>query len=319
MITRSDFKPLWYLRNRHVQTLAANLIHPSQPDVTCETIALPDGDTLDLAHGSAHGSSRVLILHGLEGSLSSAYAQRLLNLLNKQGIPATFMFFRGCNGKSNASIRSYHSGETDDLRAVIKHLKNNGMKHIALVGYSLGGNVTLKYMGEQATDECIVCATAISVPLLLDVCARRMNEGFSRIYQHQLLNRLKQKVRQKRARLIEAGYKTDPDSLNNFVEFDNAFTAPVHGYDNARHYYASCSSRQFLKGIDKPTLIIHSEDDPFMTPEVIPQALELSDSITLELSTHGGHVGFISGEFLKPEYWLERRILQHIHQQSVFT
>jgi hypothetical protein len=316
MIAKSDFSPLWYLRNRHLQTLAANLVHPPEPDVTYETLALPDGDTLDLAHGATHGTSCVLILHGLEGSLRSAYAQRLMNALHKQHISAKFMFFRGCNGKPNNSIRSYHSGETSDLRAVIQHLKNAGMKHIALVGYSLGGNVTLKYMGEQATDESVVCAAAISVPLLLDVCARRMNKGFSRVYQQELMNRLKQKVRQKKSLLMEAGYLTDPDLLKNFVDFDNAFTAPVHGYEDAGHYYHSCSSRQFLKGIDKPTLIIHSRDDPFMTPEVIPQASELSDSIRLELSSHGGHVGFISGGFIKPEYWLEKRILQFIQQHT---
>ena len=174
-------------------------------------------------------------------------------------------------------------------------------------------------MGEQSTDKSIVCAAAVSVPLLLDVCARQMNKGFSRVYQHELINRLRQKVHQKRSLLIDAGYMTDPDSMQNFIDFDNAFTAPIHGFKDAAHYYHRCSSRQFLKSINKPTLIIHSRDDPFMTPDVIPSASELSDSIRLELSSHGGHVGFISGRLFKPEYWLEKRILQFIQQHTGFN
>ena len=312
MIQKSAFKPLWYLKNPHLQTLLANLIHPPLPDVSYETVHLPDGDSLDIARGSARGKQTVLILHGLEGSLRSAYAQRMMNRLNQLQIPAVFMFFRGCNGKPNQALRSYHSGETDDLRCVIEHLKQTGSQRIALVGYSLGGNVTLKYMGEAPTDEAVVCASATSVPLLLDVCAARMNRGFSRIYQHDLMRRLKNKVLQKQPLLVAAGINQDPLTLETFVEFDDAFTALAHGFDNAQDYYQRCSSRQFLKGIDKPTLIIHSKDDPFMTPDVIPRADELSDQVTLELSEHGGHVGFIGGRFLRPQYWLEDRIIDFI-------
>lgn len=315
MITKSCFNPSWYLRNNHVQTILANITHPPVPDVSLESIELPDGDTLQLARGRSTGPDTVLILHGLEGSLKSAYAQRMMNSLNEQGIPAVFMFFRGCDGKPNRKIRSYHSGDTGDLAAVIKHLKNTGSRRIALVGYSLGGNVTLKYMGEKPTDEAIVCATAVSVPLLLDICAQRMNQGFSRIYQHSLLKRLKNKVRQKEKLLKEAGYATDLTPITNFVQFDDHFTAPVHGFDSAKHYYKTCSSRQFLKTIRKPTLIIHAQDDPFMTRDVIPGIDELSDTVELELSRHGGHVGFIEGlKLLKPRYWLEQRILAYIMQ-----
>ncbi len=312
MIINSDFKPAWYLKNPHLQTLVANLFRPTFPEVSYQTVQLSDGDSLQLAWGTARGPSCTLILHGLEGSLHSAYAQRLMNALNQADIPAVFMFFRGCNAKPNNKIRSYHSGETGDLREVIQHLKLQGIKNVALVGYSLGGNVTLKYMGESETDDAITSATAISVPLLLDVCAKRMDQGFSRIYQHTLLQRLKRKVLQKKSILHEAGYTTDPTTIENFVEFDNHFTAPIHGFDNANHYYQSCSSRQFLKGIIKPTLIIHARDDPFMTEAVLPDKGELSDNVTIELSKHGGHVGFIGGGWLKPEYWLDQRIVSFV-------
>lgn len=312
MIIKSHFSPPWYLRNPHIQTLAANLIHPDHPEVSHETLTLPDGDSLDLAHGTARGEDCVLILHGLEGSLKSAYAQRLMNALNQHEIPAVFMYFRGCNGKPNTRVHSYHSGETGDLKSVIDHLKKSGKKRFALVGYSLGGNVTLKYLGEQQVDDAIVCATAISVPMLLDVCAARMNQGFSRLYQYGLMRRLKLKVTQKQALLSAAGLTTRPEPLKTFVEFDDAFTAPANGFDSAHQYYQSCSSRQFLKNIGKPTLIIHSEDDPFMKPEVIPEEQELSGSVTLELSDHGGHVGFISTFPAKSGGWLEHRILEFI-------
>ncbi len=315
MIRQSSFKPPWYLASPHLQTILANIIKPSFPQVSYETVQLADGDSLQLARGTARGSDTILILHGLEGSLRSAYAQRLLNALNRAALPAAFMFFRGCDGHPNKQLRSYHSGETDDLRQVIQHLKRSGSERILLVGYSLGGNVTLKYLGEDDADDAVIAAVAISVPLLLDVCAERMDRGFSRIYQHTLLRRLKNKLRQKEQLLVAHGFSTELDSIKNFVQFDDRFTAPVHGFDDAMHYYRSCSSRQFLKNIQTPTLVIQAGDDPFMTSAVLPEELEISDAVTVELSAHGGHVGFIAGGALTPHYWLEPRILSFIQQQ----
>lgn len=316
MITSGNFKPAWYLRNPHLQTILANINKPSFPSVSYETVTLEDGDSLQLARGTASGSDTVLMLHGLEGSLESAYASRLVNYLNKANIPVAFMFFRSCHGKPNIKSRSYHSGETDDLRSVIAYLKQQGTERIALVGYSLGGNVTLKYMGEGEVDDAIVCATAVSVPMLLDLCARRMDQGFSRIYQRSLLKRLLHKLDQKKLILKREGY--DPElKVKNFVEFDDAFTAPIHGFHSAGDYYQKSSSRQFLGGINKPTLILHARDDPFMTPEVIPGPEELSEQVTLELSQHGGHVGFIERGFLRPQNWLEPRIYQWLQLQFI--
>ena len=313
MIIDSDFRPPWYLRNPHLQTLLANLVRPPYPEVRRERFVLSDGDHLTLAHGTATGPERVLILHGLEGSLHSSYARRILNHCNEHRIPATLMHFRGCDGAVNARARSYHSGDTGDLIEVIAYLKQQGSKSLALLGYSLGGNVTLKYMGEGQADAGIVCAAAVSVPLNLDVCAARMDRGFSRIYQYELLKRLRQKVTQKRQLLATAGF--DPAApARNFVEFDDAFTAPLHGFDNSLDYYRRCSSRQFLQAIDKPTLILHARDDPFMTEEVIPAEHELSACVTLELAHQGGHVGFIQQGILRQSNWLEPRIHRWLKQ-----
>lgn len=309
MITSGSFKPAWYLRNPHLQTILANINKPPYPSVSYESVALEDGDHLQLARGNASGPNSVLMLHGLEGSLNSAYARRLVNYLNKINIPVAFMYFRSCDGKPNSKPRSYHSGETGDLRSVINYLKQQGTQKIALVGYSLGANVTLKYMGEGNVDEAVACATAVSVPMLLDICARRMDQGFSRIYQRSLLKRLLHKVQQKKHMLERAGYNPSL-KVKNFVAFDDAFTAPIHGFESAADYYQKCSSRQFLSGIRKPTLILHAEDDPFMTRDVIPGPEELSEQVTLELSRHGGHVGFIQRGIVNPQNWLEPRIHQ---------
>ncbi len=314
MISECSFTPPWYLRNPHLQTILANIVHPPTPKVRLETIYLSDGDQLQLAHGSARGRHAVLILHGLEGSLRSSYAQRLLHALNRAQIPAVFMYFRGCDGQPNQKLRSYHSGETGDLREVIHHLRQQGVERLALVGYSLGGNVTLKYLGEDAIDDSVSCAIAVSVPMLLDECARRMNLGFSRLYQRVLLNRLKEKVQQKKHMLANAGYPTETSQINTFEHFDDIYTAPLHGFDSAQHYYRSCSSRQFLGRISTPTLIIQSLDDPFMTDAVIPTDEELSAQVALELADFGGHVGFLGGGKLLPQFWLESRILKQVRQ-----
>ncbi len=319
MIIDSDFSPPPWLENPHAQTLLANLIHPPTPQVSREILELDDGDELELAHGTAQGSDRVLILHGLEGSLRSPYAARIVNALNAAGIPVSFLFYRGCNGRPNRLARSYHSGETGDLRQVIAHLKRQGAKRLALIGYSLGGNVTLKYLGEAPPDTAIHCAAAVSTPLLLDICARRMQQGFSRIYQKELLARLKRKLAAKRQLLRQQGFDIELAALRSFVDFDDAYTAPVHGFDKAERYYRICSARQYLHAIDRPTLILQARDDPFMTPAVLPAEDELSPAIRFELADRGGHVGFIGGRGplrLRPYFWLEPKLVDWLREQN---
>ena len=315
-IKESEFFPLFYLRNRHLQTILANIVHPSFPAVTKQRLELEDGDFIDLLWSETRAPQTLLILHGLEGSIHSAYAKRILNYCNQQQIAAVLMHFRGCGGEPNRLLRSYHSGETGDLRRVIEHLKSGGISDIALLGYSLGGNATLKYMGEAKTDEAIRCATAVSVPMRLDICADTMDLGFARIYQRTLLGRLIKKIHLKRE-LINRHDRIfpDPRKMHNFRQFDDAFTAPIHGFDSTEDYYRRCSAKQFLGGIDKPTLIIQSHDDPFMNPGVLPAEDELSAAVTLELSACGGHVGFIGGR-LWPEFWLEKRVHRFLIEQQ---
>jgi len=318
-IKKNAFKPLWYLKNRHLQTILPNIIHPSLPILEKERIELVDGDFVDLLWTPTRAPQTLLILHGLEGSIHSAYAKRILNYCNAQRLPAVLMHFRGCSGEPNRLLRSYHSGETGDLQQVIAHLKSKSIDNIALLGYSLGGNVTLKYMGETITDPVIRCAIAVSVPLRLDICADTMDQGFAKIYQATLLRSLIKKMQLKQ-KLLKASDRDfpNPAKMRSFRQFDNFFTAPIHGFDSDQHYYLSCSSRQFLDRIDKPTLILQSQDDPFMTAEVLPQEDELSDSVKFELSTHGGHVGFIGNSKMHPRLWLETRIHRFLNEQQFF-
>lgn len=317
MINSTAFKPVWYLRNRHLQTIVPNIIHPPLPLLEKQRVELSDGDFIDLLWTQTRSPKTLLIMHGLEGSLRSPYARRILNYCHRHQIAAVFMHFRGCSGEPNRHLRSYHSGETGDLRQIIRHLKLNGVSEIALLGYSLGGNVTLKYMGESETDPAVQSAIAVSAPFRLDICSTSMNRGFAKIYQKSLLDRLVVKIRQKQHLIKESSLDfPNPADMRNFWEFDDHFTAPINGFDSAEHYYDCASSRQFLSGIDKPTLILHSRDDPFMTSEVIPEAGELSDSTTLELSNHGGHVGFIASDGFKPQAWLQNRIHQFLLDQG---
>jgi predicted alpha/beta-fold hydrolase len=177
----------------------------------------------------------------------------------------------------------------------------------------------MKYMGEAETNPVIRCAIGVSVPMSLSICADTMNQGFAKLYQSILLRRLITKTQQKKTLIKKSRFSfPDPNKMKNFRQFDDHFTAPVHGFDSANDYYEKSSSKQFLLNINKPTLIIHAKDDPFMTAEVLPEASELSASVTLETTQCGGHVGFISSSSILPKSWLEPRIHTFIKQHFNF-
>jgi predicted alpha/beta-fold hydrolase len=184
------------------------------------------------------------------------------------------------------------------------------------VGYSLGGNMLLKLQAEYAEDSPLTAAISVCAPILLDVCADRIDKGFSRLYQRHLMNRLVRNLLRKYEthdfeQLINLP-KKKARSLQTFWQFDNAFTGPVHGFGSAENYYKINSARQYLKKIKKPTLMIQAFDDPFMTAAVIPKMHELGEGVTLEISRYGGHVGFVAGSVLKPRYWLPERICEYL-------
>lgn len=315
MITESAFRPAWWLPGAHLQTLFPSLLRRRvAPALLRQRVELPDGDFVDIDWTALAGRPRILLLHGLEGSLDSHYSGALLGLLARQGYQAGLLYFRGRSGEPNRLARSYHSGDTADLDFVMRLLGKSATTRVtAAIGFSLGGNVLLKWLGEQGELASLQTAIAISVPFDLDAAARRLQQGLSRIYRQHLLARLLQSVR------LKARLHTPPiplqqlHLLRSFHAFDNAVTAPLHGFRDVDDYYRRSSSRQFLQHIRIPVLILQARDDPFLPASALPAADQLGASVTLELSANGGHVGFVSGTWPgQAGYWLEQRILQHL-------
>ena len=308
---REPFRPAGWLRSAHLQTLWPSLSRrlPALP-LARERLELPDGDFLDLDWTPITDGPIVLVLHGLEGSSRSRYARGLLAAVQRRRWQGVVMHFRGCSGEPNRLPRSYHSGETGDLARVAAILRGRFPgRPLAVVGYSLGGNVLLKWLGETGASSPVSCAAAVSIPFELDAAARRLTRGFSRFYQWWLLRSLRRSVERKVARRILPAEFTARAAAADFWTFDDRITAPLHGFAGADDYYRRSSCRQYLGGITVPTLVVHARDDPFLFPEAIPSTAEAGTGVTLEVHERGGHVGFVAGRWpWRPDYWLERRI-----------
>jgi len=316
-IKKSSFKPAWWLANPHLQTLWSSFFR-SSPKIHLKSIRLEldDGDFLDLAITDMQNKPIVVILHGLEGSLDSHYIKPLIKTLDNEGYGVCFVHLRGCSDELNRLPRSYHSGDTADLQMVIEYLLKNYKQGVfAVIGFSLGGNIVLKWLGEQGENAQTQTGIAVSVPFTLSHAGERLEKSFSRVYQKHLLSRCQKKYEQK-SLLYKMPFEVDAKQLNTFFSFDDQITAPLHGFNDADDYYQQCSSRQFLKNIKKPTLVLHAEDDPFMWKHTVPEEKELSESVNLELSKSGGHVGFIAGSSpFKPLYWVDKRVVEWLDSQ----
>lgn len=316
IIRTADFRPPWWLRNRHVQTILPNLIRkrPADLALTRERIELPDGDFVDVDWVGPEGAPTVIVMHGLEGNIESPYVGRMLRAIRDQGWRGALLHFRGCSGEPNRLTRSYHSGDTAHLQHFLELLeaREPGVPRAA-VGYSLGGNALLKWLGETGETDLLRTAVAVSVPFDLGACARQMDRGFSRLYQKQLIDRMYRNLQVKATRVPDLPVPPRA-AIRNFYRFDDRLTAPLNGFQGADDYYARCSSRQFLHGIRLPTLILHASDDPFMTPDVVPGPEELAPCVTLELARWGGHVGFVHRPMGGRAGWLETRIPRHLRE-----
>jgi predicted alpha/beta-fold hydrolase len=323
-IIDSQFRPAGWLRNRHAQTIYPSLPWAGAPwpELRREDLELPDGDLtvvdwLTESGDTEPDSPTLIVLHGLEGSAESSYARMLLQTAAERGWRAAVLHFRDCGDYRNRLPRRYHAGETNDIRFFLERLRTEGHEGpMMAAGYSLGGNVLLKYLGENGVSTPLDAAAAVSVPLNLHESATALSQGFSKIYQRHLLKRMKSAVSRKFDQYTAAfDWKRAMDA-STFADFDDAVTAPLHGFSGKDEYYDRCSSITYLKNIQRPTLIINSLDDPFMTPDVIPVEDQLSDCITLEISDHGGHVGFIDGGLpWRPKYYLPTRITEFLALQ----
>ncbi|HEY8098210.1 MAG TPA: hydrolase [Methylobacter sp.] len=330
MLTKTTFKPAWWLSNSHLQTIYPALLRkaPNPPEYRRERLTTPDHDFIDVDYCGAGKQPLIILVHGLTGSSQSGYIKGLQTVLLKQGFRSAALNFRGCSGSSNNRARSYHSGETEDIDFLYQTLRQREPDTpLAVVGFSLGGNVLLKWLGEQGNQVKLFAAVAVSVPLMLGICATKLDSGFSKLYRGKLLNELKTYMRSKLQHLERMGQAEeamkikelgDLSTINSFWQYDDRVVAKLHGFNDVHDYYRRSSSRQYLKSITVPTLLIQAIDDPFMTKEVLPTQDELSPYVQLEFTRHGGHVGFVSGPIpFRPKYWLEQRITEFLMEHSV--
>lgn len=278
-----------------------------------ERITTPDHDFLDLDWLKQGAAKLVIISHGLEGNSDRAYVRGMARIFYQHGYDALAWNYRGCSGEINRKIRFYHSGATDDLDFIVRHAASFGYTEINLVGFSLGGNLTLKYLGEKSETlhSKIQKAVAFSVPLNLKTSCDKISMRSNWIYSQRFLKSLKKKVAEK-ARVFS---EIDPAPLARIatlLEFDDVYTAPLHGFKNALDYYEQSSSLRFLHRIKRPTLIVNAKNDPFLSPECYPVESQFPH-LTFEYPTRGGHVGFaLFNE--NGLYWSELRALHFIQQ-----
>jgi predicted alpha/beta-fold hydrolase len=314
MRIESQFKPAWWLPSPHLQTLWPVLFRRRKsPELINERFELSDGDFVDLCWSKNTDRPVVLLLHGLEGSVHSHYVGNLMVSLEQTGFSPVFMHFRGCSGEPNRLPRSYHSGDTADLAQVVAYINQRSKQSVhAAIGFSLGGNVLLKWLGQSGDANPLRCGVAVSVPFLLADAATRLESGLSHLYELHLMRSLRRSYTTK-FECMPSPLDVEIDRLKGFWDFDDQVTAPLHGFTGVDHYYRESSCRQYLSDIKVPTRIIHALDDPFMFPQSVPQDDEIGEDVELLLAERGGHVGFVSGRYpWKPEYWYEQRIVEFI-------
>ena len=319
MSTESEFDAPAWLKNRHAQTIfpSTPLCRAPSPVFRRERIELPDGDFVEadwLGDVTDRTRPLVVVLHGLEGSSESTYARMLMQSVVDTGWSGVVLHFRGCGGSSNRLPRRYHAGDTDDVAYFLRSLRQQyGDRTILGVGYSLGGNVLMKLLGESSAGDYVDAAVGVSVPYDLHDSAKALERGGSRFYQRHLLRNMRRAMKQKYTPASTPFDWQMAMQATTFYEFDDIVTAPLHGFKNANEYYTRSSCRPYLRNIEVPSLLLGSLDDPFMTPGAYPDDAELSATTSAEFSETGGHVGFIYGQGgpWNARYWLPERILRY--------
>ncbi len=316
-ILSSNFSPSLPFKNGHFNTIYRPLFVKIIHDYERERIETWDDDFIDLDFSKVGSKKLVVLIHGLEGSSESTYIITTSKELNKAGYDTVCFNLRGCSGEDNRLLQTYHSGKTEDVEFVINYLiENYNYDQLALVGFSLGGNLTLKYFGEYANQihSKLNCGIAVCVPADLTTSGKLMATFKNKIYMENFLNTLRVKVLDKVEKFPE--YNVDKTKLlraKNFRDFDELYTAPVFGFDSPEDYWQKASSRPYIKDIQKQVLLISALDDPFLSKECYPyEEAEVMSNFFLETPKYGGHVGFMSSFKHQENTWLERRILQFI-------
>ncbi|MEY8848637.1 YheT family hydrolase [Psychroserpens sp. XS_ASV72] len=313
-IVESTYKPPFQFKNGFVATVYSGLFRKVKGvEQNRERIETRDGDFLDLdwSYATSKSDAVIILLHGLEGHAQRPYITGTAKLFNTNEIDAVAVNFRGCSGEGNRFYHSYHSGATDDLDDVVQHCVQKGYSKIYIKGISLGGNITLKYLGEdREIPSEIKSAIAISVPVHLNGSSKELhklkNKAFAIRFKKHLVDKLKVKISQ----FPDSISVAEINSIKTLKDFDEVYTAKAHGFKDALDYYEQSSSLQFLKNIYVPTLLINALNDSFLSPECFPvKEAKHNPNLYLEMPKFGGHVGFIQkGKF----YYNEQRALKFV-------
>ncbi|MBX6362672.1 MAG: hydrolase [Gemmatimonadetes bacterium] len=320
----TPFRAARGLRHAHAQTIFGRLLRrEGWRALRRERWETPDGDFVDLDFApepAADGAPLVLLLHGLEGSARRGYAINTYRALAARGVGAVGLNFRSCSGEVNRTARFYHSGDTGDIRFVLETLAERYPgRRLGAIGFSLGGNALLKYLGEAGEAARVSAAAAVSIPFDLAAGARHLDRSrMGRFYTSTFLKTLREKAEAKRP-LLDGQVDLDRvRGARTFREFDDAATAPLHGFADADDYYARSSSARFLERIRVPTLLLHSRDDPFLPEEAIPwAAIRANPCLHAVITDEGGHVGFIGGTPFRPKFWAEEEAARFLAGELV--
>lgn len=315
------YRPAWWVRGGHLQTLWGKFFRarPQLP-TRVERWDTADGDFLDLYRlDAAPDAPRLFFLHGLEGTIRSHYVSGFFMEAQRRGWGADLMMFRGCGAELNRARRFYHSGETTDVAFALERImREHPDAPILLAGVSLGGNVMLKYLGERkgAVSARIRGAAAISVPYDLERGARHLARVRARIYDRYFVRSLRRKALAKLERYPDLFDQSALAKVRTIYEFDDAVTAPVHGFADAHDYYSRSSSLGFIEHVRVPTLLLSATDDPFLPSDVLERVRDIGERngcLMLEFTANGGHVGFVAGKLpWRPFYYAEWRACEFL-------
>ncbi len=316
-LIKSNYKPTFPFKNGHFSTIYSAKLRPSPSLIQeRERIQLSDGDFMDIDWSFSKTPTQkvTILLHGLEGNAQRTYMKGQAKILNQNDWDAAAVNFRGCSGEANISYQSYNAGKTDDLEAVINSiLKKDKYSEIVLVGFSLGGNLLLKYLGERESfPKEIKKAVAISTPLSLKGSLESLNEFSNWVYRNSFLINLRKKYKTKMKDFPEKMTPSDYKKITSLLQFDNVYTAPAHGFKDAFDYYEKNSSLQFLPNIEIPVYILNAENDSFLSSDCYPIALASKmKNLYLEMPKYGGHVGYHQTNKL---YYSEKRTVQFLNE-----
>ena len=316
IIERSSYVPPLLFRNGHIQTIFPSLFRKVRGiQYDRERIFTPDEDFLDLDWSRVGANRLAVISHGLEGNSGRSYVRGMVRAVNRSGWDALAWNMRGCSGEPNLTLRFYHSGATNDLNAVIEHVVDQRQyDSIALIGFSLGGNLTFKYLAERSEElePYLSRAAACSVPCDLRAGSMKMARFNNRIYMKRFTRLLHEKIKAKKRLMPGKIDDKDYHLVRTFKDFDDRYTAPIHGFKDAEDYWRQASSKQFLSDISIPTLLVNARNDPFLSQPCYPiEEATANPNFFLEMPESGGHVGFISfGK--RGEYWFESRVVEFL-------